>query len=71
MSKSNKSAREELEKIYGKRCMIHEGIRPIKSPKPQKTKYRGRSVAAQLTYHHLRAKRNRRESNNREWSSTM
>ena len=36
MSKSNRSAREELEKIYGKHCFIHEGIRKLKPPTPNK-----------------------------------
>ena len=65
---SNKSAREELERIYGKHCMIHQGIRKLNPPKPHKGKYKGKSIALQLTYHHLRAKRNRRKSNSREWS---
>lgn len=36
MSKSNRSAREMLEKIYGKHCFIHEGIRKLKPPTPNK-----------------------------------
>lgn len=36
MSKSNRSAREMLEKIYGKHCFIHEGIRKLKPPTPKK-----------------------------------
>lgn len=58
MSKSNKSAREALEKIYGKHCMIHQGIRKLRPPRPHGKSYKGKSIAAQLTYHHLRAKRN-------------
>ena len=58
MSKSNKSAREELERIYGKRCMICEGIRKLNPPKPLKGKYKGKNIVKQLTYHHLRAKSN-------------
>lgn len=57
MSKGNRSAREMLEKIYGKKCMIHEGIRKLSSPKPSKGHYKGKSIARQLTYHHLKAKR--------------
>lgn len=57
MSNKNRSAREMLEKIYGKKCMIHEGIRKIKPPKPSKGQYKGKSIARQLTYHHLKAKR--------------
>ena len=56
MSKSNKSAREMLEKIYGKGCMIHEGIRSLNPPKPLKGKFKGKSIAYQLTYHHLKPK---------------
>ena len=70
-SKKNKSAREMLEKIYGKHCFIHQGIRKLNPPKPHKGTYKGKSIASQLTYHHLRAKRNNRESNSREWSSCM
>ena len=57
MSKSNRSAREMLEKIYGKHCFIHEGIRKLKPPTPKKGTYKGKSIAYQLTYHHLKAKR--------------
>ena len=57
MSKGNRSAREMLEKIYGKKCMIHEGIRKLNPPKPNNCKYKGKSIARQLTYHHLKAKR--------------
>ena len=57
MSKSNRSAREMLEKIYGKHCFIHEGIRKLKPPTPRKGVYKGKSIAYQLTYHHLKAKR--------------
>lgn len=53
---SNKSAREELERIYGKHCMIHQGIRKLNPPKPSKGKYKGKSIALQLTYHHLKPK---------------
>lgn len=56
MSKSNKSAREMLEKIYGKHCFIHEGIRELNPPKPLKGKFKGKSIAYQLTYHHLKPK---------------
>lgn len=67
MSNSNKSAREMLEKIYGKHCMIHEGIRQLRPPTPKKAKYKGKSIAEQLTYHHLKAKRYGRKSNTRQW----
>ena len=54
MSKSkNKSVREELERIYGKHCMVHEGIRNLRPPVPRKSKYKGKSIASQITLHHL------------------
>lgn len=71
MSKSNKSAREMLEKIYGKRCFICKGIRSLNPPKPTKGKYKGKSIAAQMTYHHLTPKRKRRASNSRKWGKFM
>ena len=67
MSKGNKSAREMLEKIYGKGCFICEGIRSLNPPKPIKGHYKGKSIAAQMTYHHLKPKRKRRASNSRKW----
>lgn len=46
---SNKKARQELERIYGKGCMMEKaGIRKIKGIKKQDR---------QITYHHLRPKR--------------
>ena len=57
MSRSNKSAREMLEKIYGRHCFICQGIRKLNPPKPRKAHYKSVSIARQLTYHHLRPKR--------------
>lgn len=57
MDKSNKAAREALEKIYGSKCMIHEGIRKITGINAKKNRYKGKSISRQLTYHHLKAKR--------------
>lgn len=54
MSKSNKSVREMLERTYGKKCMVHEGIRKLKAPQPKKGRYKGKSIAYQLTLHHLK-----------------
>lgn len=56
--KNNKSVREELERIYGKHCMIHEGIRTLKPPQPKNAKYKGKSIANQITLHHLKPRRN-------------
>lgn len=49
---SNRSAREQLERIYGKKCMLCNGIRNIKPPLPKNIKLKG-NIARQLTYHHL------------------
>lgn len=61
-NKNNRSAREMLEKIYGKKCMIHQGIKKnilnTKELENIKKRYKGKSIAYQLTYHHLLAKRN-------------
>lgn len=67
-SKKNKSVREELERIYGKHCFIHEGIRTLKRPTPRKAKYKGKSIASQITLHHLKPRRENRTNNNRERS---
>ncbi len=66
MSKSNKTVREQLEKEYGRKCMIHEGIRTIKRPKPKKAIYKGKSIANQLTLHHLTPRRKERINNSRK-----
>ena len=63
---SNKSIREQLEKIYGRRCMIHEGIRTLKRPIPRKGRYKGKKIVNQLTLHHLTPKRKQRKNNNRK-----
>ena len=60
---SNKSAREELERIYGKKCMICQGIKDIYPPKPHKGTFKGKSIARQLTYHHLIPKRLKGQTN--------
>lgn len=59
MKKSNKKAREELEKIYGKKCMIEQlGIKiDITGYNKNRHKYSGKSIQNQLTYHHLVPKR--------------
>ena len=56
-TKKNRSVREELERIYGKHCMIHEGIRKLKRPEPKKAVYKGKSIANQITLHHLKPRR--------------
>lgn len=52
---SNRKIREELEKIYGHKCMLHEGLR-IKGYSHSKINYSGKSIAMQLTLHHLKPK---------------
>ena len=66
-SKKNKSVREELERRYGKHCFIHQGIRKLKPPTPRKAKYKGKSIASQITLHHLKPRRENRTNDNREW----
>ena len=54
MSK-NQATREELERIYGSICMLHQGLH-INGYKKTKTNYKGKSIAKQLTYHHIKPK---------------
>ena len=51
-NKRNKKVREQLEQIYGKTCMLHEGLK-IKGYKYCKAKYTGKSIEKQLTLHHI------------------
>lgn len=53
MSNKNKKVREELERIYGRKCMYHAGIRDVKPPKTFNKRYKGKSIENQLTLHHL------------------
>lgn len=53
MSKGNKQVREELEKIYGHICMMHEGLK-IKGYSKSKADYKGKAIMKQLTLHHLK-----------------
>lgn len=55
MSKGNTRIREALERIYGKKCMLHEGLK-INGYSKSKTNYKGTSIAMQLTLHHIKAK---------------
>ena len=56
MSKDNTKVREMLEKIYGKRCMLHEGLK-INGYSLSKMRYKGKSIEQQLTLHHLKPRR--------------
>ena len=61
MSNSNKSVRKELERIYGKKCFIHdvpEIKRKIEGYKTLKGRYKGKKIEHKLTYHHLKSKKN-------------
>lgn len=50
---SNKVVREELERMYGHICMMHEGLH-IDGYKKAKCNYKGKSIAKQLTLHHIK-----------------
>ena len=66
---SNKSARQKLEKLYGKKCMIEElGIRYI--PKKERRKIKGYTKYDEcLTFHHIKEKHNRWGNYRRKWCS--
>ena len=64
MSKNNRSAKKELERIYGKGCFFERahiaekieamgGIRTFKIFVQEK-KFKGKSISHQITYHHLK-----------------
>lgn len=55
MSKSNKIVREKLEKMYGKICMMHQGLK-IKGYSKSKVNYTGKAIERQLTLHHIKPK---------------
>lgn len=70
MSKSNKSAKEALIKLYGKECFIEKlHLRP-----DTERKYTGKAQyhrMKQLTYHHILEKTKRRKGNNRKRGVTF
>ena len=51
-NKRNKKVREQLEQMYGKICMMHEGLH-IKGYKYCKARYSGKSLEKQLTLHNI------------------
>lgn len=61
MSNKNKKVREELERIYGKKCMLHEGLN-IKGYKYSKCRYKGKSIREQLSLHHIKPRRENGET---------
>ena len=67
MSKSNKSAKEALIRLYGKECFIDK----LHLRQDTERKYKGKAQyhrMKQLTYHHILEKSNRRKGNSRKWS---
>ena len=66
MSNSNRSAKKELERIYGKGCFFNrakvaeqiEAMGGIKTFKVfvQEKKFKGKPISHQITYHHLKHK---------------
>lgn len=76
----NKTAKNELIKIYGEHCMFEKariaerieamgGIRTYKSYVAEK-RFKGKKISKQLTYHHLKHKSERWRCNSREWGSS-
>ena len=53
MSNGNRQVREELERIYGHICMLHQGLK-INGYSKSKVNYKGKSIQSQLTLHHLK-----------------
>lgn len=77
MSKGNKAAKKELERIYGKGCFfvrarIAERIETTDELSFKRfveyKRYRGKKISHRITYHHLVHKSERRQGNSREWS---
>lgn len=67
MSKSNKSAKEALIRLYGKECFIDK----LHLRQDTERKYKGKAQyhrMKQLTYHHILEKSKRRKGNSRKWS---
>lgn len=72
MSNKNRSAKKELERIYGKGCFFNRaniakrieemgGIKTFKVFVKEK-RFKGKSISHQITYHHLKHKSERRKS---------
>lgn len=65
---SNKSAKEQLIRLYGPECFIDKlHLRPEET----KHRYTGKSQikrAMTLTFHHIQMKKDGRKSNSRKWS---
>ncbi len=78
MSKNNKSARKQLERICGKGCFFDrahceekieqmDGIKTYKRFLKEK-RYVGKKISHQITFHHLKHRSERRKNNYRKWS---
>lgn len=78
MSNKNRSAKKELERLYGKGCFFDrarcaeriEAMGGIKTFKifVQEKRFKGKPISHQITYHHLKHKSERRQSHCRQWS---
>ena len=76
-NKSNKVARKELERIYGKGCFFARAKLAERLEQEDKElsfrrfvehkRYTGKKISHQITYHHLVHKSERRKSNSRKW----
>ena len=71
-NKRNKQARKELERIYGKGCFVARAkvAERIETPDElsfkrfaQKKKFKGKKTKNRMTFHHLKHKSERWESN--------
>lgn len=74
MSSDNKRVKNEMIRIFGKKCFIEElKIRSMAEIEAERRKYVGKKQLAimdQLTYHHILERCRRRKSNSRKWSYT-
>lgn len=78
MGKSNRSARRELERIYGKGCFFARAKLAERLEVEHKElsfkkfveykRYKGKKISHQITFHHLKHKSERRTCYSREWS---
>lgn len=67
----NKSAKEKLIKLYGEECFIEKlHLRKDDQPKTYTSKGQKKRMK-QLTYHHIKMKKDRRESYCRKWCVTF
>ena len=77
MSNKNRSAKKELERLYGKGCFFNrarcaeriEAMGGIKTFKifVQEKRFKGKPISHQITSHHLNHKSERRQSHCKQW----